>query len=162
MTLAKQSSGNTQNEITVASKITNRLLLLILTAGVSACVTVSGISDEVALTEAGATRLDAAQVKAHVIGKTEQWDRGGAYYMADGELRVVWAKVFSDGSWEVSDDGTLCYQVPRWQERCHIYMNHEDMILTLEDDRNIGTRQLLEGNKLSVLKRGNSDLNRRK
>jgi len=161
MTLAKQSSGNTQNEITVASKITNRLLLLILTAGVSACVTVSGISDEIALTEAGATRLDAAQVKAHVTGKTEEWLRGGAFYMADGGLRVRWRKVYSNGSWEVSDDGTLCYQVPRWEERCHFYMNYEDEILVLKEGKNTGTRAIFEGDKLSGLGSFNTGQSRR-
>ncbi len=162
MTLAKQSSGNIQNEITVASKITNHLLVLILAAGVSACVTVSGTSDEVALTEAGATRLNPAQVKAHVTGQTEEWDRGGAYYMEDGKLKVIWRKVFSNGSWEVSDDGTLCYQVPRWEKRCHFYMNHEGAIIVLEDGRNVGTRHLHDGDKLAALGRYNSSLNRKK
>jgi len=106
------------------NKTVNRLLTLVLAVGVSACVTVSGLTDEEALTKAGATRLNATQVKAHVTGKSEEWSHGGAYYKEEGKLRVIWRKVYSNGSWQVSDDGTLCYQVPRWEERCHIYMAH--------------------------------------
>jgi len=136
--------------------------MLILAVNVSACVTVSGLTDEEALTKAGATRLNAAQVKDHVTDKTEEWHRGGAYYMADGKLRVKWRKVYSDGSWEVSDDGVLCYQIPRWEKRCHIYMNHEDEIIVLEEDKNIGTRDLFEGNKLPGLGSFNASQNREK
>lgn len=132
-----------------------------LAVGVSACVTVSGLTDEEALTKAGATRLNATQVKAHVTGKSEAWTYGGAYYIAGGQLKVMWRKVYSTGSWEVSDDGTLCYQVPRWKERCHIYMNYEGQVVTIEEGRNMGTRELLEGDKLAVLKRTNEGNRRR-
>ena len=149
-------------ESTMQAKIAKRLLTLILAIGASACVTVSGTSDEEALTLAGATRLNPEQVKAHLTGKTEEWDRGGAYYMQDGQLRVIWRKVFSNGSWEVSDDGTLCYQVPRWEKRCHFYMNHEGQTVMLEDGRNLGPRLLHDGDKLAALGRYNSSLNRQR
>lgn len=150
------------SESTMQTKMAKRFLILILAIGVSACVTISGTSDEEALTLAGATRLNPEQVKAHLTGKTEEWDHGGAYYMEDGQLRVIWRKVFSDGSWEVADDGTLCYQVPRWEERCHFYMNHDDQIVVLEDGRNLGPRQLHDGDKLAALGRYNSSLNRQR
>jgi hypothetical protein len=150
------------SENTMETKIVKRFLILIIVIGVSACVTVSGTPDEEALTEAGATRLSPAQVKAHVTGKTEVWSHGGAYYMEDGKLRVIWRKVYSNGSWEVSDDGTLCYQVPHWEKRCHFYMNHEDRIIVLEEDRNVGVWPLHDGNKLAALGRYNSSLNRQK
>ncbi|MCP4768286.1 MAG: DUF995 domain-containing protein [Gammaproteobacteria bacterium] len=144
------------------AKKAKRLLILILAIGVSACVTVSGTSDEEALTLAGATRLDPAQVKAHVIGKTEEWDHGGAYYMENGQLRVIWRRVFSDGSWEVSGDGTLCYQVPRWDRLCHFYMNYEGSTVKLEDGRNLGPIPLHDGDKLAALGRYNSSLNKQR
>lgn len=72
--------------------------MLILAVGTAACVTVVSLTDEESLTKAGATRLNPEQVKAHVTGKTEVWDRGGAYYMEDIKLRVIWRKVFSNGS----------------------------------------------------------------
>ena len=150
------------SESTMQTKMTKRFLILFLAVGTSACITVSGTSDEEGLTLAGATRLNPAQVKAHVTGKTEEWDRGGAYYMEDGQLRVIWRKVFSNGSWEVSDDGTLCYQVPRWEKRCHFYMNYEDQTVVLEDGRNVGARPLHDGDKLAALGRYNSSLNRQK
>ncbi|MCP4335458.1 MAG: DUF995 domain-containing protein [Gammaproteobacteria bacterium] len=144
------------------AKIAKRFLILILAVGASSCVTVSGISDEVALTEAGATRLNPAQVKAHVTGKTEEWDRGGAYYMEDGQLKVIWRRAFSNGSWEVSEDGTLCYQVPHWEERCHFYMNYEGQTVKLEEGRNLGPVPLHDGDKLAALGRYNSSLNRQR
>jgi len=154
---------STENsERTMQTKLVKRFFILILAIGVSACITVTGTPDEEALTAAGATRLNPAQVKAHVTGKTEEWDYGGGYYMEDGQLKVIWRRVFSTGSWEVADDGTLCYQVPRWEERCHFYMNHEDKIIVLEDDRNVGIRPLHDGDKLAALGRYNSSLNRQK
>jgi hypothetical protein len=144
------------------TEMAKRFLLFILAIGTAACVTVSGTSDEEALTKAGATRLSPDAVKAHLTGKTEQWDKGGAYYMEEGKLKVVWRKVFSTGSWHVSDDGTLCYQVPRWEERCHFYMKYNDQVLVLEDGVNVGARPLHEGNKLAALRRYNSTLNRLK
>ena len=150
------------SESTMLTKMAKRFLILILAIGVSACVTISGTSDEEALTLAGATRLNPEQVKAHLTGKTEEWDHGGAYYMEDGQLRVIWRKVFSNGSWEVSDDGTLCYQVPRWEKRCHFYMNYEGQTVMLEDGRNLGPRLLHDGDKLAALGRYNSSLNRQR
>lgn len=143
-------------------EMAKRFLILILAIGSAACVTVSGTSDEEALTRAGATRLSPDEVQAHLTGKTEQWDKGGAYYMEDGKLKVIWRKVFSNGSWDVSDDGTLCYQVPRWQERCHFYMNYNDQVVVLEDGVNVGARPLFEGDKLAPLGRYNSSLNQLK
>lgn len=150
------------SESAMQTKMAQRFFILIFAIGASACVTVSGTSDEEALTLAGATRLNPAQVKAQVSGKTEEWDHGGGYYMEDGKLRVIWRKVFSNGSWEVSDDGTLCYQVPRWEKRCHFYMNYEGETVVLKDGRNLGPRPLHDGNKLAALGRFNSSLNRQR
>lgn len=147
------------SESTMQTKMTKRFLILILAVSASACATVSGISDEVALTEAGATRLNPAQVKAHVTGKTEEWHRGGAYYMEDGQLRVKWRKAYSNGSWEVSEDGTLCYQIPHWEKSCHFYMNYEGQTVKLEEGRNLGSIPLQEGDKLAALGKFNSSIN---
>ncbi len=148
------------NESIVKTNIAKRLLILVLAIGASACITVTGTPDEDALKRAGATRLSPDQVKAHVTGKTEEWQHGGAYYGENGELKVIWRKVFSNGSWMVSDDGTLCYQVPRWEERCHFYMKHEGKIIVLEDQVNQGIWPLHDGDRLAALGRYNSNLNR--
>ena len=144
------------------TEIMQRLSIVILTLGLGACVTVYGLADEEALAAAGAKRLTPEEVKAHVLGKTEEWERGGGYYGENGELKVIWRRVFSDGSWEVAEDGTVCYDVPRWERRCHIYMNHEGDIITVEGGMNVGIRPLHEGNKLAPLGRYNSSLNRMK
>ena len=139
-----------------------RLSIVILTLALGACVSIYGLEDEEALTKAGAKRLNPEEVKAHVTGKTEEWLRGGGYYGENGELKVIWRKVFSDGSWEVAGDGTLCYDVPRWERSCHIYMEHEGEIITIVDGMNVGIRPLYEGNKLAPLGRYNSSLNWKK
>lgn len=82
--------------------------------------------------------------------------------MEDGKLRVIWRKVCSNGSWEASEGGTLCYQAPRWKECCHIYMEHEGQVVMPEDGRNVGVRTLHESDKLAPLGRYRSSLNREK
>lgn len=120
---------------------------------ISACATVGGPGDEELLTQAGALRLNGDQVKAHVLGKTEEWIHGGAYYPELGKLRVKWRKAYSNGTWEVSDAGDLCYQLPRWERRCHFYMSLDGEILMLDEGRNIGARRMFDGNRLDSLGR---------
>jgi hypothetical protein len=52
-----------------------------------------GLADEDLLLQTGATRLNGDQLKAH-----------------------------ASGSWEVSPDGNLCQQLPRWERRCHFHI----------------------------------------
>jgi hypothetical protein len=126
-------------------------LFLITTA--SACTTVGGLSDKEALIQAGASRLNATQVKAHVTGKTEEWRHGGGYYLADGELKAKWRKVYLKGSWEVSTEGDLCYQLPKWEKRCHVYMEKDGDVYLLDEGKNLGVRYMHEGDKLVSLGR---------
>jgi hypothetical protein len=144
------------------NKKTRTLAALLLALAVSACATPGGISDEDLLLQAGATRLNGEQVKAHVTGKTEEWIHGGAYYLADGVIKVKWRKAYSTGSWEVSTDGILCYQLPRWERRCHFYMLEVDEVSMLEDGRNLGVRPMYHGNNLVALGRYSTDINRQK
>jgi hypothetical protein len=146
----------------VSKKTSNLLTLLLLAVAVSACATPGGISDEDLLLQAGATRLNGDQVKAHVTGKTEEWIHGGAYYLADGQLKVKWRKTYLTGSWEVSPDGNLCYQLPRWERRCHIYLLEVDEILMLEEGRNNGARAMYDGDNLVALGRYSTGLSRKR
>lgn len=132
-------------------------ILLILT--LAACAT-GGISDEEKLLQAGAVRLDAEQVKSHVSGKTEEWRHGGGYYKEDGSLRIKWLKVYSNGTWEVAEDGTLCYEVPRWEKRCQSYLRKDDTVFTLEEGRNLGAQTLYDGDNLNAMGRFNSEVGR--
>lgn len=138
---------------------TFKLLLFILAALVApACETVrecspNCLSDEQILAKTGAQRLTPEQVRAHVSGKTEDWIHGGAYYHADGRLDARWLKVGYQGSWEVSADGVLCYDLPKWQRRCHFYMDRAGEIYLLDEGENIGVRSTYEGNRLRDLGR---------
>ncbi len=140
----------------------NTISVIMLLAALAACTTTGGPSDEELLLEAGATRLDGDEVKARVTGKTEEWLRGGAYYREDGSIRVKWRKVYSNGSWEVSADGELCYQVPHWDRRCHFYMDRDGEILMLDEGRNMGAPKLFDGDRLSTLGSFNTGDDRRR
>ena len=93
-------------------------------------------------------RLTPEQVRARNIGNTEEWLRGGAYYREDGTMRARWRKVFYNGTWEVKDDGTLCYQLPRWQSRCHFYMGIDGDVYLLDEGWNIGLSLTFPGDQL--------------
>lgn len=133
------------------AQLCKSIWITIFSLVVAGCATSGGPSDEETLTAAGAVRLNGEQVKAHVTGKTEAWLHGGAYYMADGRLKVKWRKTYSSGSWEVSADGTLCYQLPKWERRCQFYMNMDGAILLLESGDNIGERKMYVGDNLAAL-----------
>jgi len=140
----------------------NTVSATILVAALAACATTGGPSDEEILLAAGATRLSGAEVEARLTGKTEEWLRGGAFYRDDGSIRVKWRKVYSNGSWEVSSDGVLCYQVPHWDRRCHFYMDRDGEILLLDEGRNTGARRLFDGDKLSTIGSFNTGDDRRR
>ena len=105
-------------------------------------------SDEEVLARAGAVRMTPDEVRARNIGYTEQWLRGGAYYREDGTMRAKWRKVYYNGTWEIEDDGRLCYQLPRWQSRCHFYMQIEGDVYLLDEGRNIGISLIFRGDQL--------------
>ncbi len=109
-------------------------------------------ADEQALAEQGAVRLGRDEVRAYVSDKTEQWTHGGAYYHDSGKLDVKWRKVNYKTNWEVSVDGTLCYQLETWGRRCHFYMKKGDEVYLLQEGKNIGMRQIYAGNQMNKIK----------
>ena len=127
---------------------------------VSACAT-SGMSDGESLAQAGAMRLDASQIKTHLSGKTEVWFHGGAYYQADGKIKVKWRKTISKGSWDVSADGNLCFELPNWKKTCQFYMKKDDVVYMLNEDKSIGSTQVYDGDKLGSIGSYNSGADRR-
>jgi hypothetical protein len=134
------------------------MLILAAALAAAACETVRPCApncptDEQLLAESGAVRLTPGQVRTHVEEKTEGWVHGGAYYHADGSLQVIWLKARSRGSWEVDANGNLCYELPKWQRRCHFYMQKADEIYLLDEGRNIGVRPTYAGNRLNDLGR---------
>ena len=105
-------------------------------------------SDEEVLAQAGAVRLTQDEARTHVSGKTEGWVAGGAYYNPDGNMQARYR-----GAWEVEDDGSVCYQLPKWEKRCHFYMRKEDEVIMLDEGKNIGVRPVYEGNRVNSLGR---------
>jgi hypothetical protein len=100
--------------------------------------------DPQTLIDAGATRLNANQARAHVTGNTEFWDEGAVYYIADGQLEMVWRKVKSSGNWEISEDGNVCFTVPTWS-RCHHYLDLDGTITTVVNGKTNGVLQVEPG-----------------
>ena len=141
----------TQPDTTMTQHPLRLLCLTMLAFTLLACDR-SGLRDEESLRQAGAVRLDPEQVKAHVTGKTEAWRHGGGYYQADGSIRVKWLKAYQKGSWQVAEDGTLCFELPTFK-RCHFYMNKDGAILMLDEGENIGERQMYDGDHLNALGR---------
>ena len=107
--------------------------------------------DEEVLAESGAIRLTPEQVRARNVGNTEEWLRGGAYYRADGTMRARWRGLFYNGTWEVEADGTLCFQLPSWQSRCHFYMEKGDDVYLLDEGRSIGVSHTFSGDQLRTI-----------
>ena len=104
--------------------------------------------DPQTLIDEGATRLTSEQARAHVSGNTEFWDQGTVYYNPDGQLDLVWNKVNSTGSWEISDDGNVCFTVPNWNRNCHYYLQHNGAIVTVDDGSTDGVLKVEPGKHL--------------
>lgn len=130
-------------------RLGRRYFIAILALALPACASSADPADEETLAQADAQRPDAVQVKTQVVGKTGEWVHGGAYYSTGGRLQVKWRKSYLRGNWEVSGDGLVRYQLPRWEKRCHFYMQLDGRILMLDEGRNIGSRRMFEGNRLA-------------
>jgi hypothetical protein len=108
------------------------------------------------LSEPGVTRLNGEQARAHISGNTEKWREGTGYYNPNGEMDVIWHKVKSKGTWQVSADGTVCLQIRDWKPGCHFYVNNNGAITLITDgkdtpfvgSRNRGVNEIVKGKKL--------------
>lgn len=100
--------------------------------------------------DSGATRLNGAEVKTHLTNMTERWSKGGGYYQGDGNIDIVWKDAPYSGTWQVSDDGEVCVQVPTWDEFCHHYLNDNGTI-TLMYQGKPTVKEMFKGNQLSAL-----------
>ena len=129
------------------------ILILVVALGLAACETLEKADnaflkrDPQVLLDAGATRLNAAQAKVHVSGNTEFWDAGTVFYNPDGQLKLVWRKVKSSGTWQIDADGNVCFIVPTWKETCHYYLDLDGTITTVVKDRTHGVLKVEQGDK---------------
>ena len=127
------------------------LFILVVALGLAACETLKKADNAFlkrnpqTLLDAGATRFNAEQAKAHVSGNTEFWEEGTVYYNPDGQLKLVWRKVKSSGSWEIAADGNVCFIVPTWKESCHYYLELDGTVTTVVKDKTNGVLKIEQG-----------------
>jgi hypothetical protein len=99
--------------------------------------------------EPGVTRLNGAQARAHVSGNTEKWEQGTIYYAPGGKLEMIWRKVKTNGTWNILDDGNVCFEVKNWKNQaCHFYVNNNGAITLIDGVRNRGVVEIVKGKKL--------------
>ena len=127
----------------------NAILLAITVLALSACATI-----DQKMIEAGATRLNGAQVESHLTGMTERWTKGGGFYDKNGQMEVVWKGSQHSGTWAVSDDGEVCYKMPAWDKECHHYLDnngHITLIYKKDSKTCADVKEMFKGNQLSTL-----------
>ena len=116
------------------------------------------------LINGGATRIGGVQTRAHVSGNTEVWREGNVYYKPDGELELRWHKARSRGTWEVTANGIVCWNVPAWktldvpgvtnmrttrsERNCHYYLDDHGKITTVQGRHVIGVNEIKKGRNL--------------
>ena len=120
--------------------------------GLAACAPPGQTSSGIRQEGAGVVNLARADVLAHISGNTETWTKGGGYYAPDGELHVLWEGEQSVGTWEVSDDGEVCYVVDVWgpDKECHSYVEEGGVIKLLYEDQS-RVAEVRQGNQLDAL-----------
>ncbi len=122
------------------------MITSVVVLSLTACATA-----EEKLTEAGATRLNAAQVETRIVGNTEKWSKGGGYYNPNGTLEVLWKGANENGPYTIAADGNVCYEVADWGKECHFYMNDGGIITMIYKGKDGGTHDILKGNQLGSL-----------
>ena len=126
------------------------IFILVVALALAACETLEKADNAFlkrnpqTLLDAGATRLNAAQAKAHVSGNTEFWDAGTVFYDPDGQLKLVWRKVKSSGTWKIAADGNVCLTAPTWSA-CHYYLDLDGTITTVKKGKTRGVLQVEQG-----------------
>lgn len=120
--------------------------------GLAACATPQETGSGAGQEDAGLVNLSRADVMAHISGNTETWTKGGGYYAPDGQLHVLWEGKQSVGTWEVNDDGNVCYVVDFWgpDKECHSYVEKGGVVkLQYKDQARVAMVQ--PGNQLDAL-----------
>jgi hypothetical protein len=88
---------------------------------------------------------------AMISGKTVVWSGEswgtGAYYSPDGKLYTVWEGAPETGTWEVTDEGAVCWLVPSWGSGpCESYFMGPDGIMALYKGEASPASELRDGN----------------
>ena len=129
---------------------------MIVSFGLLACAT--GTEFEKKLQQEGAKRMNAEQVTAHLAGKTQKWNNGGAYFNPNGTVLVKFGgKVYPKRTWTVDDDGKVCILLPDgYVTSCSAYFDKEGKVwvVNLEifgeaQQTEGGLDTVVEGNQLS-------------
>ncbi len=93
------------------------------------------------------------ETRAMISGKTVLWPpNGGAYYMPDGTLMTLWDGVKEEGTWEVNDEGGVCWKVPSWGNvPCEFYYRGKKGLMAISGSEDSEASEHREGNVLDSL-----------
>ena len=88
-----------------------------------------------------------------ISGNTVVWNpNGGAYYAPDGTLNTLWDGVREDGTWEVNDEGAVCWKVPSWGNTpCESYYRGKEGLIAIYGSEESPASEHREGNVLDSL-----------
>ena len=106
-----------------------------ITVGVTGCQTA-----QKQVAEQGAVQMGQEEVVELLSDNTEAWDKGAGFFAADGTIEALWEGKVSTGTWRVTDEGKLCYEVKDWwaTEHCDwVYFRQDDGITIVNTRKNI-------------------------
>jgi hypothetical protein len=61
---------------------------------------------------------------------------------------MLWHRTQTEGTWEMQEDGTICFQIPEWPRSCHFYLTYDGAITTVENGRVSGVLIVKPGQHL--------------
>ena len=140
------------------------ILFIAVVSSLAACGSQLFGPNPQALINGGATRIGGVETRAHVSGNTEVWKQGSVYYKPNGELELRWRKTRSKGTWDVTPNGIVCWNVPAWktldvpgptsmlatrsERNCHYYLDDHGKITTVQGQYVLGVLEIRKGRKL--------------
>ena len=97
--------------------------------------------------------LTPEQTTELVSGKTALWPpNGGAYYAPDGTLVTLWDGAIEEGTWEVNEEGGVCWKVPSWGNTpCEFYYRGEEGLMAIYGSEEGEASEHVDGNVLDTL-----------
>ncbi len=85
-----------------------------------------------------------------ISGKTVIWEPGlGLFYSHDLTLMKIWNGVRGTGTWSVSDEGAVCWQVPGWGKTpCEFYYYKGEELMVIFEGVHSKASKHVEGNTI--------------
>ena len=98
----------------------------------------------------GSERFSREKTLAFLSGKTViRGPSQGLYYAPDFTLEKIWNGVRGTGTWSVSEEGAVCWQVPGWGiTPCESYYYNDDELMAVVKGEHSKANEPVEGNKI--------------